>query len=263
MRLDRVEAVGQRRRAREAGALDTEAGLGRDPAGILEGVGDEAVSAGGEGLNGGHRRKPPCDWGCSARFTLFATSCESRMRRHRERGRAADVRRDAAAARPVAARRRLRHRDRRGRGGRRGADRALRRRGPRAADPRSAAGGARRGLAFRCCVLAEGTIDDQARRLAAALGIDWLRAPFTRCVIDNAVLEAAPPEAAARGAAALARGRRARCCAVRSAAGSTGPADTCGACGSASLPGPVDGRASGLCSGSGEGKLAAQRGGCR
>ena len=36
VRLDRVEAVGQRRRVREAGALDAEAGLGRDPAGILE-----------------------------------------------------------------------------------------------------------------------------------------------------------------------------------------------------------------------------------
>ena len=36
----------------------------------------------------------------------------------------------------------------------------------------------------------------QARALAAMLGIDWLCAPFTRCIIDNAVLEAAPPEAA-------------------------------------------------------------------
>lgn len=43
--------------------------------------------------------------------------------------------------------------------------------------------------------LAEETIDAQARALTAALGIDWLRAPFSRCVIDNAVLEAAPPEA--------------------------------------------------------------------
>src|SRR5690349_113564 len=44
--------------------------------------------------------------------------------------------------------------------------------------------------------LAAETMDDQARTLAATLGIDWLRAPFTRCVIDNAVLETAPPEAA-------------------------------------------------------------------
>lgn len=45
--------------------------------------------------------------------------------------------------------------------------------------------------------LTEERIDEQARALAGRLGIDWQRAPFTRCVIDNAVLEAAPPEAAA------------------------------------------------------------------
>lgn len=46
--------------------------------------------------------------------------------------------------------------------------------------------------------LASDAIDDQARILAATPGIDWQRAPFTRCVIDNAELEPAPPEAAAR-----------------------------------------------------------------
>ncbi|HEX2151343.1 MAG TPA: Mut7-C RNAse domain-containing protein [Stellaceae bacterium] len=45
--------------------------------------------------------------------------------------------------------------------------------------------------------LVEDKIDDQARVLAAALGIDWQHAPFTRCVVDNAVLDPAPPEAAA------------------------------------------------------------------
>jgi uncharacterized protein with PIN domain len=45
-------------------------------------------------------------------------------------------------------------------------------------------------------LLAEETIDDQARALAATLGIDWQRAPFTRCVLDNAELDPAPPEAA-------------------------------------------------------------------
>ncbi len=40
-------------------------------------------------------------------------------------------------------------------------------------------------------------IDAQARMLKEALGIDWQRAPFARCVLDNARLEAAPPEAAA------------------------------------------------------------------
>jgi len=44
--------------------------------------------------------------------------------------------------------------------------------------------------------LAENTVEEQARMLAATLGIDWQRAPFTRCVIDNAELEPAPPEAA-------------------------------------------------------------------
>ena len=43
--------------------------------------------------------------------------------------------------------------------------------------------------------LAGETIDDQARALSERLGIDWLRAPFTRCVIDNAVLAPAPSEA--------------------------------------------------------------------
>jgi uncharacterized protein with PIN domain len=47
-------------------------------------------------------------------------------------------------------------------------------------------------------LLVEDRIDDQARALAATLGTDWLRAPFTRCVIDNAELEPAPPEAAAQ-----------------------------------------------------------------
>jgi uncharacterized protein len=44
--------------------------------------------------------------------------------------------------------------------------------------------------------LAENTVEEQARTLAATLGIDWQRAPFTRCVIDNAELGPAPPEAA-------------------------------------------------------------------
>ena len=44
-------------------------------------------------------------------------------------------------------------------------------------------------------LLAEQTIGEQVRALTAALAIDWLRDPFTRCVIDNAELEPAPPEA--------------------------------------------------------------------
>jgi len=42
--------------------------------------------------------------------------------------------------------------------------------------------------------LAQATLDEQARALAATLGIDWQRAPFTRCVVDNAALDPAPPE---------------------------------------------------------------------
>jgi uncharacterized protein with PIN domain len=45
--------------------------------------------------------------------------------------------------------------------------------------------------------LADETVDDQARMLATTLGIDWQRAPFTRCVIDNTVLDPAPPAAMA------------------------------------------------------------------
>jgi uncharacterized protein with PIN domain len=44
-------------------------------------------------------------------------------------------------------------------------------------------------------LLPDETIDEQAQALAGTLGIDWLRAPFTRCVIDNTVLAPAPPEA--------------------------------------------------------------------
>jgi uncharacterized protein with PIN domain len=45
--------------------------------------------------------------------------------------------------------------------------------------------------------LADDGIDDQGRALKTALGIDWQHAPFSRCVVDNTRLEAAPAEAAA------------------------------------------------------------------
>jgi uncharacterized protein with PIN domain len=48
---------------------------------------------------------------------------------------------------------------------------------------------------IRVLRLTDRTIDEQARTLAAMLGIDWRRAPFTRCVIDNTVLDPAPPGA--------------------------------------------------------------------
>ena len=42
-------------------------------------------------------------------------------------------------------------------------------------------------------VLIQGSgIDETARALRAALDIDWQHAPFTRCLVDNQLLEAAP-----------------------------------------------------------------------
>lgn len=46
--------------------------------------------------------------------------------------------------------------------------------------------------------LAGRSIDDNARELSEALGIDWQYAPFTRCLIDNAVLAPAEPGGAER-----------------------------------------------------------------
>lgn len=40
-------------------------------------------------------------------------------------------------------------------------------------------------------LLAGQDLDGNARELRKALGVDWQRAPFTRCLVDNAVLEAA------------------------------------------------------------------------
>jgi hypothetical protein len=53
-------------------ALDAEAGLGGNPARILELVADEAVSAGWERLNGRHGRGLCLDW---ERFEDYAVSC--------------------------------------------------------------------------------------------------------------------------------------------------------------------------------------------
>jgi uncharacterized protein len=39
-------------------------------------------------------------------------------------------------------------------------------------------------------------LDDAARALRSALGIDWQYAPFTRCLVDNRQLEAATPRLA-------------------------------------------------------------------
>ena len=60
--FDRIKTFGQRLRSREARALDAEAGLGGNPARILELMDDEAVSAGWERLNGGHGGGLYSDW---------------------------------------------------------------------------------------------------------------------------------------------------------------------------------------------------------
>ena len=46
--------------------------------------------------------------------------------------------------------------------------------------------------------LDESSIAAQARALRAAQDIDWLHAPFTRCLVDNAPLAPAPPDMAAQ-----------------------------------------------------------------
>ena len=50
--FDRIETFGRRQGSGETRVLDAEAGLGGNPARILELVDDEAVSAGWERLNG-------------------------------------------------------------------------------------------------------------------------------------------------------------------------------------------------------------------
>jgi uncharacterized protein with PIN domain len=39
-------------------------------------------------------------------------------------------------------------------------------------------------------------VDEAARALRLAFAIDWLHASFTRCIVDNRPLEAAPPSSA-------------------------------------------------------------------
>ena len=46
--------------------------------------------------------------------------------------------------------------------------------------------------------LAESDVAAQAKALRTRLGIDWQRAPFTRCLVDNTPLAAAPPDMAAQ-----------------------------------------------------------------
>lgn len=50
----------------------------------------------------------------------------------------------------------------------------------------------------RVLLLAHGTVAEQARFLAAELGLDWLAQPFSRCLLDNGVLAPALPESMGR-----------------------------------------------------------------
>src|SRR5215469_9219434 len=50
----------------------------------------------------------------------------------------------------------------------------------------------------RVLLLAERSIDENAWELRQVLGIDWRRAPFTRCLVDNTLLAAAEPQHAER-----------------------------------------------------------------
>src|ERR1051326_5032220 len=47
-------------------------------------------------------------------------------------------------------------------------------------------------------LIAENDIAAQAQRLRHALAVDWLHAPFTRCLVDNTALAPAPPDRAAQ-----------------------------------------------------------------
>lgn len=46
----------------------------------------------------------------------------------------------------------------------------------------------------RVLLLGHGTVEEQARHLAAELNLDWLVRPFSRCLVDNRLLLPAPAE---------------------------------------------------------------------
>jgi uncharacterized protein with PIN domain len=52
---------------------------------------------------------------------------------------------------------------------------------------------ARRGQPGGAVLLSTENLEDAARTLRAQLGIDWLHAPFSRCLVDNALLRLAEP----------------------------------------------------------------------
>lgn len=65
----------------------------------------------------------------------------------------------------------------------------------------------------RAVLLQSAPLADQAEALRKRLGVDWLHAPFTRCVVDNAPLEPATPrELEALPPQARGLGGPLRCC---------------------------------------------------
>lgn len=50
--------------------------------------------------------------------------------------------------------------------------------------------------AAQVVLLPRGGIDEAARALRIAPDIDWLHAPFTRCIVDNRPLDPVPPNSA-------------------------------------------------------------------
>ncbi|MGN2253639.1 Mut7-C RNAse domain-containing protein [Frateuria sp. GZRe12] len=50
------------------------------------------------------------------------------------------------------------------------------------------------GRGIRVALLTVDGLDAQARELTTVLGIDWSRAPFTRCLLDNTPLREATPD---------------------------------------------------------------------
>ncbi|MEA2858783.1 MAG: uncharacterized protein QOC72_822 [Methylobacteriaceae bacterium] len=57
--------------------------------------------------------------------------------------------------------------------------------------PATAASSSGRKPRFLAVRLTGKSLDEDARQLATALGLDWKHAPFTRCLIDNSVLRPA------------------------------------------------------------------------
>jgi hypothetical protein len=115
----------------------------------------------------------------------------------RSAGAAVLVRRDAERPRPMAACGRLRHGHCRRRASRSRNRRALRRRGSVLLTKDRQLAATVSGIAPVVLLPGNG-IDEAARALRIAVDIDWQYAPFTRCLVDNRRLEAAPPCSATR-----------------------------------------------------------------